>query len=502
MINCFEFLEKNIMINPDKIALIDPDTTLKYIDVYNISNNFAANISINYRDKPIVVIMRKSVWAVCAFMGIIYSGNFYVPLDCDMPFQKINIILNEINPDYVVVDSFTKKKFETDSTENRYSIINIEDICCNDKCVSNSFRRTNCDLKPVYMIYTSGSTGNPKGVVISHRGVIDYIEWAVKKFSFDNDTVFGNQAPFHFDNSIFDIYCTFASGGTMVIIPKIYFAFPKSLIEYMNKTRVNTIFWVPSAINSLNCVEKSNAHIQLDYIQRIMFCGEVMHNKLLNSIRSIYPSALYVNLYGPTEITDACTYYIVNREFLDDEPLPIGIPCENSKVFLIENGKAVAEDLIGEICVGGAGVAMGYYKNKELSDKVFTQNPLNNEFYERIYHTGDLGKFCDGNFYFVGRMDDQIKRNGYRIELGEIDSIMRLASSIKEVAAVYDADDDNIILFYSGDCEESALRKLACERLPLYMNPDVYIWKRSLPHKSNLKVDRKGLLNSEKKKNI
>lgn len=499
MTNCIEFLEKNILINPEKIALVDQDVSLKYIDVYNISNNFVSNIAYSYRGKPIVVVMKKSAWAVCAFMGILKSGNFYVPLDCDMPFQRIALILREINPKYVIVDSTTKKLFDTNLKYN-YLIINFEEVYSKEDCLVPSIRIAKNDLEPVYVIYTSGSTGNPKGVVVSHRGVIDYINWAIKKFNFNGDTVFGNQAPFHFDNSIFDIYCTFASGGTMVIIPKLFFAFPKNLIEYMNEMKINTIFWVPSAINSLNCIEE-NKYARLNFIQRIMFCGEVMHNKLLNNIRRIYPNVLYANLYGPTEITDACTYYIVERDFLDDEPLPIGIPCENTKVFLINNGKSVeVENSIGEICVGGTGVALGYYKNKELSDKVFTQNPLNNQYYERIYHTGDLGKFCDGNLYFVGRLDEQIKRNGYRIELGEIDSVMILFPNIKEVATVYDSKSNKILLFYSGECKESELRKWALGRLPIYMNPDIYIRKHVLPRKENMKIDKKGLLNSETKK--
>lgn len=174
-----------------------------------------------------------------------------------------------------------------------------------------------------------------RGVSICHRSVIDYTDWVTETFNITQKDTFGNQAPFYFDNSILDIYSCMKTGATLNIIPKKLFFQPVPLLEYIKYNKINTIFWVPSALIVVSKL-KAFRNVDLsDTLKRVLFCGEVMPNKQLNIWRKFLPNVTYANLYGPTEITDACTYYIVDREFSDDEPLPIGIPMSNTDILVL-----------------------------------------------------------------------------------------------------------------------------------------------------------------------
>jgi non-ribosomal peptide synthetase component F len=233
-------------------------------------------------------------------------------------------------------------------------------------------------------------------------------------------------------------------------------------------------------------------------LKKILFAGEVMPNKHLNYWRQHIPDALYSNLYGPTEITVDCTYYIVDRAFDDDEPLPIGIPCRNSDVMLLsENNQRITQpNETGEICVRGSSLAMGYYGNPEKTAEVFVQNPLNDRYRELIYRTGDLGYYNEYNeIMFVGRKDFQIKHMGYRIELGEIEHAALKIDCIGNACALYDTNNKEIVLCYElkSDMDEKNIRKQMLGIIPKYMVPTKYYNLEKFPYNDNGKIDRKEL---------
>ena len=180
------------------------------------------------------------------------------------------------------------------------------------------------DTDPLYALFTSGSTGIPKGTVVCHRSVIDYAHWVTQTFHITQDTVFASQTPFYFSMSVLDIFATLGSGATLCMPPKSYFSFPVQLLEYMEAQKVNTIYWVPSALGLIARM-KALDYVKPSALSTILFAGEVMPVKWLNIWRSHYPQALFANLYGPTEVTDICAYYIVDRPFREDELLPIGL---------------------------------------------------------------------------------------------------------------------------------------------------------------------------------
>lgn len=229
-------------------------------------------------------------------------------------------------------------------------------------------------------------------------------------------------------------------------------------------------------------------------LKKVLFCGEVMPNKQLNIWRKTYPNAIYANLYGPTEITDVCTYYIVEREFQDEEPLPIGKACQNTEILILdENDKLVRENEIGELCVRGTGLSMGYYGDEEKTNKVFVQNPLNTKYKDLIYRTGDLVKYNEkGEIVYVGRKDFQIKHQGHRIELGEIESAVSAMNEIQQNCALYDDIMKKIILVCvtNGKIGEKEIYRNLQQKIPKYMMPSIIKIIDTMPLNVNGKIDR------------
>jgi len=248
------------------------------------------------------------------------------------------------------------------------------------------------DLDPAYMIFTSGSTGTPKGIVIPHRGVIDLADWLAGEFGFNENDIIGNQTPFYFDASVKDICLTLRCGLTTHILSKKLFMFPARLIDALNEKHITSILWATSAINltALSGIFESKTPLHLN---KVFFAGEAMTGRTLSIWQKALPSANFVNLYGPTEATVDCSFYTVDRSFGEDEPVPIGTACRNMELLLLsEDLKPVAAGEIGEICVRGTGVALGYFGDPQKSNAAFIQNPLNSHWRDIIYRTGDLAR--------------------------------------------------------------------------------------------------------------
>ena len=277
----------------------------------------------------------------------------------------------------------------------------------------------------------------------------------------------------------------------LYIPPKSYYTFPKKILQFVNEKNINTLIWVPSALcNVVNC-RAFEICVPSD-IRLVIFCGEVMPCKHLNVWKKNIPEALYVNMYGPTEATYACMYYDIEKEFADDEKLPLGRACENSEVILLtEDEKEAKPGEIGEICVLGQCLSNGYYGDKEKTDEVFTQNPINQKWNEIMYHTGDLA-FIDefGDMIFAGRKDFQIKRLGHRIELGEIENAMLSIEEIENACCVFDEKSSEVIAVYTGRIRTETVREILSTRLQHYMLPNRIENLKSIPMNINGKIDR------------
>ncbi len=340
--NITGYIEDTVSRFPEKTAILEGEKRISFREL-KLNAMIVASFIIGKGicNSPVAVFLPKGISAVISFLSASYSGNFYVPLDVKSPLARIESIMNVLKPGIVITD---RKNIDALSQLNVGPVVTIEELLEEGDVyyagVSRLMERV-IDTDPLYVIFTSGSTGTPKGVVVSHRSVIDYIDWAVGTFNITDDEVIGNQAPFYFDNSVLDIYLMYATGATLVIVPESLYIFPARLADFLNEYKVSFVFWVPFVlINMANFEILENK--PLKYIKKVLFAGDVMPNKHLNYWRRYMPWCLFANLYGPTEITVDCTYYIVDRYFDDSEALPIGYPCRNSDVIILnaENKRA------------------------------------------------------------------------------------------------------------------------------------------------------------------
>lgn len=307
--NVTYWLDQTAERYPQKTGFVDENKRMTFAEIRNQALQTATVlVREDMFRKPVAVYMNKSVDELTVFLGAAYSGNFYSPIDAEMPAMRVDKILETLEPAAVITEKKLWEKGKLDIGNAK--LLFIEDImrtACDETAVYAQ-RSKSCDTDLLYVLFTSGSTGIPKGVTICHQSVIDYIDWVEECFSIDEHTVFGNQAPFYFDNSVLDIYTTVKTGAALYLIPHTLFSWPIRLLEYLDRNQINTIFWVPSAmilLSKLKALDKMDLNGKL---RTILFAGEVMPNKHLNVWRQHIPDAVYANLYGPTEITVDCTY--------------------------------------------------------------------------------------------------------------------------------------------------------------------------------------------------
>lgn len=495
--NILDYLEASAASCPEKAAYEDLENSYTYAQVLDNARRIGSALSaVLPQNAPVPVLMEKEAWTLNVFMGAVCAGCFYTLVEPEQPLDRIRTILATLEAQAIVtsgkfLDEVRRLGFEGQvflAEELVKSEVSEERL--------SARRKAFCDIDPLYAIFTSGSTGVPKGVVVSHRSVIDFTEHFTRIFGFEREDVIGNQAPFDFDVSVKDIYPAMKTGATLEVIPKKYFSVPKKLLDFLDDRKVTSLTWAVSALCIISMLKGFRYKVPKS-IRRVMFSGEVMPVKHLNYWKEYLPDALYVNLYGPTEITCNCTYYILDREFADDELLPIGEAFPNERVFLLdeENRRVTEPGILGEICVSGTALALGYYRNQEKTEEVFVQNPLNTRYLEPIYRTGDLGKY-DGNgeLYYVTRKDFQIKHMGHRIELGEIEASFQALPGISRVCCIYDEPNTKIIGFYVGELSPKEIIGRLAEKLPRFMIPNVFRQVDAMPITKNGKIDRKALM--------
>ncbi len=487
-----QYLENTARKFPQKAAFQDNKKEITFAELVKISKQIGTGLSrIVSAQEPVVVYMRKSVENIPAFFGAVYAGCFYVPIDSSMPVERVQLILNCLKPKVLIYDESAGKNIDLLYGCGKCLLFGeLVKVDIDQECL-DIHRRAAKTTDILYTLFTSGSTGIPKGVTISHAAVIDFMEWICDKYQLDESRSLCSQAPFYFDASVPDIFIPLKTGATTYIPPKNYYTYPQKVLTYIREKRINTLIWVPSALCAVVHAKAFEVCIP-DSVDLVIFCGEVMPCKYLNVWRKYLPAALFVNMYGPTEATYACMYYDVNREFGDNEKLPLGTACDNTEILLLKENNQIAEiGEIGEICILGQCLSSGYYADTEKTSKAFQQNPVRSSWNEIIYRTGDLAMIDDnGYMMFVGRKDSQIKRSGFRIELGEIENAVNSMNKVSMGCCLFEHKLNKIIVYYVGDVDRQELSAYIRARLPKYMLPDLYEKLESMPMNLNGKIDR------------
>ncbi|TMU56194.1 amino acid adenylation domain-containing protein [Flagellimonas algicola] len=499
-INLIEYFESTVDQFPNKLAVVDGTSQLTFKELTQRAKLIATHIAkkSDAINSPVAIYLPKTNDAIASFLGTMYSGNCYTPLDTKNPAPRIEAILKALKPSCII----TNNKFlaNLQKCDLDVDIINLDELDGNEK-VNESYNYKKCvDTDPAYILHTSGSTGVPKGVVISHLSIIDYINWVADTFDITENEKIGNQTPFIFDMSTLDIYLMIFRGATLYIIPEHKFIFPATLLDYINEHEINFIFWVPAVLVNIANLKLLDTN-KIPTVKKVLFGGEVMPPKHLSYwIKSLERKIVYGNMYGPTEITGTCVYHIVDDSFNEDESLPIGIPCRNTDILVLNDKEELCKvGEQGELCVRGSSLALGYWNNFEKTNTVFVQNPLNKSVPERIYRTGDIVFLNEkGEYIYIGRKDFQIKLSGYRIDLGEIEHYILSVFDTINAGVFFDKAKEEIVLVYESETEIPVkdFRIKLMEVLSKHMIPTRYIKMDVLPKSTTGKIDR-ALLNKQ-----
>ena len=417
--NILEYLEEQETKRPLKKAFFDGDDSYTFSEFSHAARSVGSALLKEGTKKPVLILMDKSIRQLIVAFGAVYSNNPYVILDPDMPVKRMEDVIKRTNPDVLITDGTKDDIKDKLSFEKKHLPYSQAVGFKEDTQGLRQVRLRSFDTDPVYICFTSGSTGAPKGVCVNHRSIIDYMEHLSLVMGFSDESIFGNQTPFHVDASMKEVYGSVFNGGEVHIIPKEHFLMPSGVLDFLNEHKINTICWVASAlslVSSLGGLESNPPR----YLHTISSGSEVFPTKHYNAWRTVLPNARFFNLYGPTEGTGVCCYHEIKGLLDENDKIPIGRPFKNAKVFLLdENGKIPSKGKEGEIIIGGTGVTMGYYGEAKKTQKSFTQNPLHDDYIDIVYHTGDIAyEDFDGNLVFSSRKDHQIKHMGHRIELG------------------------------------------------------------------------------------
>ena len=498
MAQVMAWLENTAKRLPNKVAVSSPEGELTFAQLRDYARSAGTWLAARLEARGgVALYLEKSPLALASMLGAAYAGCFYSVLDVRQPHVRLRATLDALEARVVLTDVAHLEDARELLAGREAELALIEDICAkatDDGLLALRASRAS-DIDPLYVNFTSGSTGTPKGVVVAHRSVVDFIPVFVEAFGIGEDDIIANQAPFDFDVSVKDIYSCLLTGATLCLVPRPYFSEPAKLMDYLSESRATVLVWAVSAMCFVSIMGGLTYRVP-EAVRLVMFSGEVMPPKQLRRWQEALPEATFVNLYGPTEITCNCTYFVVDRVYAADEIIPMGKPFANERVTVVgEEGTLVSEPgEVGELIVSGTTLALGYLGNPERTSEAFVQHPLNGRWLERAYRTGDLVRYDEaGNLVYVGRADFQIKHMGQRIELGDIEAAAQATIGVERACCLYDARRKKLKLFYQGPIEKEGLMAELRERLASYMVPNACLQISELPLTKNGKIDRGAL---------
>ena len=480
-----ERIDRWAAVAPEATAHISDGRTLTYSELRRQSDALACYLTERLGEdrRPIAVLGHREPEMLIAFLGAVKSGRPYVPVDTALPQQRIDKILE---------------------TSRAALVLTPKDVLqFSASQVRGPARKVQGD-EPFYILFTSGSTGEPKGVIITLASLEHFITWMLAEQRFtDLGEVFLNQAPFSFDLSVMDLYCSLATGGTLFSISRDFIANPKELYRALASSGVTT--WVSTPSFAQMClVEDKFSDAMLPRVRRFLFCGETLPPQTAAQLLKRFPNAEVWNMYGPTEATVATTSIRIDAGILEQySPLPVGHAMPGSQILIV-NGKRelLPANQRGEIIIAGPNVSPGYLARPDLTSDAFFQYRG-----QPAYRTGDLGRFRDNLLFFEGRMDEQIKLSGYRIELGDVEANLRALATVRDAVVLPVIKDGAakslaafVLLAVRSETSHfnlsHGIRTQLSERLPAYMLPRKFIFLNAFPITANGKIDRASLAKS------
>ena len=481
--NLIEKIDRWGALFPNSIAHISGQQKLTYGELLGRSSALAATLMNRFGDDhaPVAVLGHREPQMLIAFLGAVKSGRPYVPLDTVLPQNRIDAILSQARA---------------------CALLNPEDIARlsepNERPHTSQVQKSD----PFYILFTSGSSGAPKGVVITLGCLEHFVSWMLAEQNFlPQGEIFLNQAPFSFDLSVMDLYCSLATGSTLFSVNRDLVANPRLLYRALADSNLTTWVSTPSFIQM--CLAESTFNsTMLTRVRRFLFCGEILPPKTVVQLFERFPNAEVWNTYGPTEATVATTSIRITPEILHQCPsLPVGRAMSGTDIFILGQDEAlIPENEIGEIAIAGPNVSPGYLGPPDLSQKTFF------DFHgKRAYRTGDRGRICNDLLFFEGRMDRQVKLNGYRVELGDVEENLRALPKVRDAVVLpvfKNGGPQSLAAFVvsnwklpGADFEMAhALRKELGQRLPGYMLPRKFVFVDSIPMTANGKADRNALV--------
>lgn len=494
--NWIDVFEETAEKHPNKIAVIDNNDNISFGSLNEKAKHLAFELRTKITEikRPVVILLPKSINVVVADIAVAYCNLIFSNLDYKTPKERLNSIINNLSPVCIITDSNGLNMVDLPDQVQPIVIDELKEPSILNHYDLSVFSSTQIDTDAFCIINTSGSTGVPKSVVLNHRSFFDFYDWAIDTFPIGVDEIIGSLSPVVFDIFEFELTLLMGKGATIVLLDNSLAAFPAKLITELKDKNVSFIFWVPTIMVNIANMDLLSK-ISISSLKLIWFAGEVFPTQQFNYWRRNLPDAIFANLYGPIEITLDCIYHIIDNEIEDLSPIPIGIPCNNTDILLLNEDNSLCDiDEEGEICVRGTSLAMGYYNNPEKTALAFVQNPLNSAYPEIIYRTGDVAVLSskDHLIHFKGRRDSLIKHMGYRIELGEIEHIVvNQLKAAKNCCAVYNYGKKEIVLFFEKEkLDEKEIRIELTKRIPRYMVPTDWREMAELPRNTNGKIDR------------
>ncbi len=497
-----KLFEQQVEKTPNNTALVFNGEKLSYKELNRKANQLARTL----REKGVqagsivAVIMERSFDMIIGVLGILKAGGAYLPIDSDIPRNRIEAILNDSGAMFLL----SKERFIKNGNDTPF--VNTESICTiilldslSDAISQNSgdnLSELNTPHDLAYIIYTSGSTGKPKGVMIEHKNVIRLLINDKFQFEFSENDVWTMFHSFCFDFSVWEMYGALLYGGCLVVVPRDIAQDPEEFLKLLEVNCVTVLNQTPTAFYSLcnTLADRQNPNLRLKYV---IFGGEALKPGMLKVWKSIYPNTKLINMYGITETTVHVTYKEITGVEIESNISNIGKPIPTSKTYIMDEKQNILPvGLAGELCVGGDGVARGYLNRDELTNIKFIENPYKPG--EIIYRSGDLARFLpNGEMEYLGRIDQQVKIRGHRIELGEVEHVILKFAHIREVLVIASEENSNkcICAYFVADSVIAAsdIREFMKNELPDYMIPAYFIQLDKIPRTINGKADIKSL---------